>query len=686
MKRQPQFPQVRQEYFPLVGGMNLEASAFKIAPGECVAAQNYEQHVNGGYRRIYGYERFSGKSKPSDASYWVVPATVSGTLTQYDTVTGLYSGATGIYLTTDADDGLVLTGVSGIYSSGEPLQVGGVTQATATDDSTQLGASTEAKGATDMNLAADYYRSLIAVVPGSGQIRGVVALADVVYAFRNNAGGTACAIHKSTSSGWSAVALGRKLAFTSGGTYVPAEGDTITGETSGATAVLTRIMLESGTYAAGTAVGQYIFASQTGTFQAETVKVGANLNIANIAGNSSAITLSASGRYEFEVYNFGVAKRIYGCDGVNSGFEFDGTVFCPIRTGMTADTPNHVACHKKHLFFSFANSVQHSATAAQYSFTAVSGASELNAGDTVNAILTQGGDSTVGALGIWTRTNTQALYGNSSSDWVLNVTAPDAGATAYTVQNVGSRGRYLDDRGVTDLLATQEFGNFASATVSRKIQKLIDAERGLATASSVVRSQNQYRVYFSDGVCLAVTYLGNKVLGIMKLVYDDVVRCAWSCTDSTGEETIYFGSDDGHIYQAEKGTSFDGETIEAFLRLAFNHSKSPNLIKQYQHATLEVEALGYAVVQVQPDFSFGDPVLPSHIVQDKALYGAGAFWGVEDWGTFVWGAGENVTAEVDIDGEGKNIGLMFYSDSDEYMPHRVHGALLHYIPRRIDRG
>ena len=694
MRKSPQFPAVRQDYFPLIGGMNLEASAFKIASGECMAAQNYEQTVNGGYRRIYGYERFNGKAKPSAASYWVVPATVTGTFAQYDTVTGLYSGASGIYLSTDVDDGIVLTAVTGAYAANEPLQVSGATQATSTDISVQLGASTEAKGCTDTNQAADYYRSLIAAVPGSGAMRGVVALNDIVYAFRDNAGGTACAVYKSSASGWASVALGRELAFTSGGTYVPAEGDTITGESGGAIAVLTRILLESGSYAAGTAAGKFIFASQTGTFQAETVKVGANLNIANIAGNSSAITLSAAGRYEFRVYNFGPGLRIYGVDGVNRGFEFDGTVFAPIKSGQTADTPNHVSCHKLHLFYSFGRSVQHSSPGFPYQWTAVTGAAEINAGIPVNAMMNQGGDSTGGALAIWTLSNTQVLYGSSSADWVLNVNAPDAGAVAYTVQNVG-RAKFLDNRGITDLVATQEFGNFIAATSSRKIQKLMDAEKGLAVASSVVKSQNQYRVYFSDGNAIVVTYgpmsvtyngAVNQTIGIMKLVFPDVVRCTWCCDDSSGNETIYFGSDDGHIYQAEKGTSFDGDAIEAAIRLAFNHSKSPNLIKQYQHATLEVSALGYSQVSIQPDFSFGDPTLPSHAVQTGTLYGAGGVYGEVTWDQYVWGAGENVTVELDIDGEGKNMALAFHSNTDEYQPHTLHGALLHYIPRRIDRG
>ncbi len=680
MRKPVVFPPIKMDHFPLVGGLNLEASAFKISPSEVLAAQNYEQHVNGGYRRGWGYERHSGQAKPSDASYWTLPATVTGTLAQYDTITGFNSSATGVYLATDADDGLILTAVSGAFVSGEPLRVGGVTQATSTGPSAQVGASTMAKDATDFNLGADYYRSLISAVPGSGQIRGVVALSDIVYAFRDNAGATACAIYKSSASGWTAVSLFYEMSFTAASGSAPAEGATVT--KGAVSAIVKRFVLQSGTLAGGTAAGRLIIAAPTGgSFSAGAFSSGIT---ATCSGAEAAITLTAGGRYEFDLYNFGSGLRIYGCDGVNRGFEFDGTVFVPIVSGQTTDAPLHVACHKKHLFFSFGNSVQHSSIAFPYQWSAITGAAELNAGAPVTAMLPQGGDSTVGALGIWTRTNTQILYGNSSSDWVLNVVAPDAGAVPYTVINVG-RAKYLDDRGITDLMATQEYGNFLSASLSRKIQSLIDDKRGLATAASVVRSQNQYRLYFSDATGLAVTFAGNKVLGIMPLNFSDVVRCAWSGTNSSGEETIYFGSDDGHIYQAEKGTSFDGDAITAYLRLAFYHAKSPNVEKSYQHATIEVSAEGYSEVSITPDFAFGDLSIPTHVASTEEVNGAGAYWGVETWGSFVWGAGQNSTVEVDIVGDGKNIGLTFYTSCDCYKPHTLQGVLLHYIPRTIVR-
>ena len=58
-----------------------------------------------------------------------------------------------------------------------------------------------------------------------------------------------------------------QIAFTSGGTYVPKIGDTVTGNSSGETAIIVEISaLSSGTWAAGTAAGTITYKSDTGTF------------------------------------------------------------------------------------------------------------------------------------------------------------------------------------------------------------------------------------------------------------------------------------------------------------------------------------------------------------------------------------------------------------------------------------
>ena len=76
------------------------------------------------------------------------------------------------------------------------------------------GAITPAEEAQGLVDAADVRRALITAPTGSGPVRGVCYYAGSTYAFRDNAGGTAGAMWKSSAGGWVAVALNEEVAFT----------------------------------------------------------------------------------------------------------------------------------------------------------------------------------------------------------------------------------------------------------------------------------------------------------------------------------------------------------------------------------------------------------------------------------------------------------------------------------------
>ena len=70
-------------------------------------------------------------------------------------------------------------------------------------------------------------------------------------------------------------------------------------------------------------------------------------------------------------------------NGSGLAFEFDGTYLVPIRTGMTTDTPSHIAAHRNYLFLSFRGSLQMSGIGDPYAWSPVLGASEIAMGDTI---------------------------------------------------------------------------------------------------------------------------------------------------------------------------------------------------------------------------------------------------------------------------------------------------------------
>ena len=413
----------------LNGGLDQETPAWRVPVGSIRESLNYEIAVDGGYQDIEGYEAFDGRPAPSDASFTIVDITITGSIVVGDTVTGAVTGATGLviavatYPDDPAQSYMALTKVTGVWSNAsENVEVSatpeGNTDAVGYSDS----APTSKLKAQYDNLAADEYRADITVVTGQGDVWGGFSLGALKYAIRNKVGGATAGLYKSSVAGWTEIALGVEIAFTSGGTYVIAEQDTITGASNGATAVVERVQVTSGSFSGGDAVGFLKLSGQTGTFIGEDLDVGANLNVATVAGDSAAITLSPGGRLAYDLSNFADpagAERVYGSDGVNLGWEFDGTVFARIRTGMVADTPTHVKVHKHQLFFSFAGSVQHSALGNPFSWAVILGAAEIATGFVITGFDIQPGAEGNAALLVACRQRLFVLYGNSVSDWNL---------------------------------------------------------------------------------------------------------------------------------------------------------------------------------------------------------------------------------------------------------------------------
>lgn len=677
----PQFAPKKRDFIQFDGGLDVVTPAVLIPPGYLRRALNYEGGVNGGYSRMVGYERFSGQPRPSDAAYAILNATITGGYLHGDTLTGATSGATGV-IAAATSTYFVITKITGTYQAAENLNVGGPTIAVAGGAQTVDGAANAQLHAQYKKAAADIYRADIAAVPGSGSVLGVVNYNDVVYAFRNDAGGTAAVLYKSTASGWQAVTMFYELSFTAGNGAIPAEGATIT--KGAVSAVVKRVVLQSGSWSGGTAAGRFIVAAPTGgSFTAGAFTAGVT---ATCSGAESLITLLPGGRYEFDIANFTGStstRRVYGCSGVQRGFEFDGTVYVPITTGMSPDTPSFVKEHKKQLFFAFGASSQNSGVGTPYQWTPLSGAGEIAQGDTISGYMVQpGSDVSKGALAIVSRNKTSVLYGSSPSDFDLGTYSEEQGALPYTIQRVGGNTLMLDDRGVTTLTTTANYGNFLSATLSQRIQTYIAAQRTKIKASCVARDKNQYRLFFSDKTVLTFTFNGNKLRSIMPQELAHTVECIHSSEANDGSEVIYFGSSDGFVYQMEKGTSFDGQDIEAYLYLVFNASRNPRQIKHYKHGSLEVSGNGYAEFNIRYELGYASTDIPQPANQSAALSFAPVFWDAFTWDSFVWDGTALAPATFDMPGDAENVSLIIQSRSDYFSPLTFSGAFVEYIQRR----
>lgn len=680
-------PKVDTDFFPLIGGLDLKTHRILLKPGRARLANNYVGVLGGGYRRIGGYEPYDGHARPSQQTYEVIYAdTTFATVVAGDTVNGATSGATGKVIEVgESRDYIVVTRVTGTFTVTENIRIGvTVIGAATTDQTTQIDTFDDNRL---LALVEAEYRTSIAAVPGEGPVRGVVELNDVLYAFRNNVGSTACLVYKETATGWSNVSLGWTLSFNSGGTTPITEG-TVIDNGLGVTATVLRVALLSGSWAAGDAVGYLVLGSLAGGNWAigDPIEIISD-NVGTATSVTAAQTLLPNGRFNFAIYNFtGSAdtKRIYGADGVNKGFEFDGTVMVPIRTGMASDTPLHVCAHKNRLWFSFRGSAQFSGAGTPYVWSVILGAGEIGAGDVITGMVSVPGSSdSGGALMIFCRERIIIVYGSSVSDFTPTDYSTNVGASQYSVQKAGNAPTFMDELGITTARQSQDYGGFKSSSISTQVEPLLKGRADDVVASVTSRRDSFYILFFNDMTAMVVTFGKGGVESIMPIEYLVQPFCAWETTRNGGE--VFIGAEDGFVYQLESGRSFSGEVIEAFMCSAFNHSKGPTTRKSYIRGTLEMRGQSAYTLQVTTTLSYDDPNITTPGVTSIEVAQAGGLYDVDSYDECFFDGQEQVSQKIPLRGSGINLSVTTYSNSAEELPHELQGIILHFVNRRLER-
>ena len=302
-----QFPavEVKTQYVRFQGGIDRETPVLSIDPGALLDGMNVQPGLFGGVERVDAFERYDGRARPSDATYWIMDfwlgdffgSSVSPyTLLVGQTITGDSSGASGViaYMSTGLFQiEMVLTKVTGTFlpfelvvrqNTGLPLLLN---MNSAAEEVGYILSQPELRGyagaeddAIALNAAADIYRDDIGPVPGSGPVRGVHVYNGVLYAFRDDVLGAYSQMWKATSTGWVQIQMGEEIAFT-GGTDLVLDGDTLTQGT--ATAQIARVV-QTTTAASPSRVGRLILTGRSGNFYVgpATTSSGGTLTISDL--------------------------------------------------------------------------------------------------------------------------------------------------------------------------------------------------------------------------------------------------------------------------------------------------------------------------------------------------------------------------------------------------------------------
>jgi hypothetical protein len=679
-------PSLSVDFVSLRGGIDLASTVLKVDAGAALTLWNFEPELEGGYRRIAGYERTDGRAAPSAAVYYTVSVADGAGISVGDTLTGVDSGAASKVVIKDGNT-LGVTALTGNYDLGE---VANGTTITAVEE--QSGQNDNTTDDIWQLAAEDYYRSLIGAVTGDGNALYAFQFGAVKYAFRADSG--TVKLYKTSSSGWTHVPFFHVL-FWDGGVLAEgdiAPGDTVTGATSSASATVKKIIKNSGSYGAD-ASGYMVLQMTSGTFQnnENVQKGGVTKMVAD--GANAAITLAPGGTFQHIAHNFyatSATKAVYGCDGVNPAWEFDGTTLCPIYFPAPDEdpawnAPTYIAAFRQHLFLAFApGTIAHSSPGEPLIFSALLGAAEFGLGDEPTGMAARAGE----VLAIYTRGKTYGLYGYSSADWTLQVISETFGAKHRTVESLGTV-YALDDKGIAPLERVQAYGDFESATVSRYVKKILDEYKDSILAAVPVKERNQYRLFFTDGTALVMafdTYVGSQFPAFSLIQYTDTPTFVSASEDENGNEVLLFGDASGYIYQSEKGYNFDGDAIEFAYRTPFMNQKSPHLIKSYRDIYIDIDAQRPFSMSVTHELSFAELYAAQNNAQSLTFSGGGGYWDVNNWDEFYWDAEAFSSRGMTLAGDGNNISFLFYGNSKYVRPFTIQTIEIHYLMRSLKRA
>lgn len=667
------------DIYAFAGGVDQNTPYLSRTPGSLIAASNYEPDPDGGYRYMTGYERFDGNHSPTDATITVI--NVDSVYTTEPAlganVQGGTSGVTGNYIGQSSElNHIYVTNASGIYQDNETI-TGGLTV-----DGDSLPASSAIIDSERLRLfriAREYNRSQIQEVPGSGPVRFVYELDGIVYAIRDNSGATAANIYRSSPSGWQLVDISanKLVRFDTGqaGSVDPfVIGDTVTGATSGATGVVTG----SSNQASDRQAGYITLKTVTGTFQDnEELQVGGNAR-ASVNGAQEDIALNAGGQYKATSYNFfgfDSTNSIYFTNGTQTAFQFDGEALAPIESPTERGNPKLITVHHDHLFLAFDNGILiHSVIGEPLSFRGDLGAVEFALGAEITNLI----ESPI-SLVMTTIANVQVLYGQNRANW-------EKGLISTKSIGLPNTGQYLlqpltvDRSGLISLVKVERFGNYQDATISDNVRPLFNRLADTITTSSINKARNHYYMFTSSGENLIAAFSNNAFIGYYPFNLGRTVIYS----DSNEERSFFTSEEGGFVYEWQKGTSHDGEEIEAFIQTSYAYQGRPQIKKRYRRATLSLKTFLAVTVNIAFSFSKGSPTIQNTDFSGLAL-GGGGRWDVGRWNEILWDGQDVPELISDISGVGTDISMFVYSRSAEQASFTIEDITLEYSLRASRR-
>ena len=633
------------------------------APGSARILRNYEPSIDGGYKRIQGYEKFDSAIIAPYGNPVVNGASQSGTSL----------ALRAIHTTPAVGDTLTIAGVSGTYT----VASGGVSY-NATRDEVTLTltsslASSPANGAvvTFVTVTTENYANGMTYFNG----KAVVAMnADLV----ETSGSGYTKINKpnyGTPLVDGASQTGTTLVADAFDTF-PQAGDVFT------IAGIDKV------YRVETTVSSY---SHSGTKE---VNITIDPALASSPADNAAITFISSDREgavntRFDEVDFTGTTTLVIVDETNAPALYNGTTFTVLDSAPSdVIGAKVVATHKNHIFYGKGRVLSFGAPLTTSDFESGNGAGSIGLDADIVAI-----KSFRDQLIVFTTSSIFRLNGDALATFNLQPITRDIGCTQTdSVQEIGGDVVFMAPDGLRLLSATERIGDFGLAPITKKIQGTFNEFVKLHTDffSLVVRNKSQYRLFgWNDNFTrpnaqgILFTQFASpgeeSVIDFAETRGIQVTACASVYSGTT--EFVIFSGKEGFLHRMENDTSsFDGNNIATTFATPFYPINDPRLRKTIYKAQFYLDPEGRVNFDLNLKFDFdesGSVIMPA-VTFTNAASGSAQFYGTGVFGTATYGAKLQKVFSAQTIGSGNTVSAQFEADNNTDVPYALDALTLEY--------
>ena len=620
---------------PLQQGVN--------APGSARILRNFEPSIEGGYRRIEGYDKYDSNLIPP----YGAPVVHGGSQTGTTLVIG------NIHTTPEDGDTLTISGVTGTYT----IASAGVTfdgtnnRATLTLTTSLDSSPANAASVTFTSTTSNY----LALGVASWEDQAIVAKNDDVFS--------------TTGSGYTHI-------------NVPNYGTVLV---DGGSQTGTSLIVDGLTSApqagdvfkiAGVDLVYTVTADATVTSGSATLTIDPALD--SSPADDAALTFLSTSREgavktRFAKYNLTGTEKVAIVDGTNAPALYDGSTFTVLNSAPTdVIGATHVVEFKKALFFGKGTTLTFTSPYADDSFSVANGSGTIDVGGVITGLFVFRQQ-----LIIFTERHIQQLLGNTVADFNLQPITEDIGCIeGDTIQEIGGDIIFLGPDGLRLLSATERIGDFGLAAISKPIQKNMTNFIAANTSytSTIIREKSQYRLLgYNNNI------KQENAQGIIATQFAEQGGSGTGFAETRGirayvadsnynatTEVVFFANDDGYLYQMESGNSFDGSNIQTTFATPHLPIQDPRVRKTFYKLFLYTDPQGSVNfdVSLKLDFDGQDVIQPAPISFANTT-GVVGFYGTGTYGTTSYGNKLQKLFEGQVIGSGFAVSFQFTSDNSD---------------------